>query len=203
MIAHTAAMLSSALATGTLFALAHVAAKGRVPYSSLRTNALILAASTFVLAATLLARAPSIGTLAVVWMIACCAAAAASDLQTGYVFDLPNAFALGVVLLFQIIGGNATGALLGLAVSGGALGVLYVVTRTRGIGLGDVKLGAVIGAGFGGTGALYALQAAFIAGGVIAAYRLLSGTGRRGDKLKFAPYLGGAAALVCMLGTFS
>ncbi len=204
MIAHASAAIAvSALTTGTLFALAHVAARGRVPYSSLGRNALILAGGTFVLAATLLARAPSIGTLAIAWMIACCAAAAASDLQTGYVFDLPNACALGVVLLLQIIAGNATVALLGVAVSGGALGALYVVTGSRGIGLGDVKLGAVIGAGFGAAGALHALQAAFIAGGVIAAHRLLSGTARRGDELKFAPYLSGGAALVCMLGAFS
>ncbi|MDQ6943875.1 MAG: prepilin peptidase, partial [Candidatus Eremiobacteraeota bacterium] len=72
---------------------------------------------------------------------------------------------------------------------GGSLLTLHVLTRGRGLGLGDVKLGTAIGAGFGPAAGLVALGAAFVLGGAFASWLLLTGRARRGDAIRFGPFL--------------
>ena len=84
-----------------------------------------------------------------------------------------------------------------IAVSG------WVYARTNpelpgGMGMGDMKLGAMLGAFLGWRLGLFALFVAVMAGGVVAAGLLLAGRKGRKDAVPFGPFLalGGAAALL-------
>lgn len=122
-------------------------------------------------------------------IVAGTAVAAITDMQTGLIYDaamLPTLlllFAAGAMhrQLPQCFGGTLAGA--------AALGSLYVFTRGRGIGLGDVKLGACMGAALGAAAGLTAIGIAFIAGGVAAVTLLASGRAFRKTEMRFAPYL--------------
>jgi leader peptidase (prepilin peptidase)/N-methyltransferase len=67
-----------------------------------------------------------------------------------------------------------------------------------GMGMGDVKLAAMLGAFLGWRLGLYALFVAVMAGGAVAAALLLAGRKGRKDAVPFGPFLalGGAAALL-------
>jgi len=58
-------------------------------------------------------------------------------------------------------------AFLGLAVVGGFLGGLYLLTRGKGMGLGDVELGALLGAILGWPLAVAALLFSFLLGAIL------------------------------------
>lgn len=114
---------------------------------------------------------------------------ALTDVQTGYVFDavtMPTWF--GLTLITTMTGTAAT-ALAGSAVVGGALLLVYVATRRRGIGLGDAKLGCCIGAALGPESGVHALQAACILGGLSAAGLLATRNASRSTPIAFGPYL--------------
>lgn len=115
--------------------------------------------------------------------------AAVTDLQTGLMYDAVTFPALLLLAIAACLGRQPAVALTG-AVAGGAIpGVLYALTRGRGIGLGDVKLGACIGCALGAAAAAYAWGAAFVAGGAVASALLLSGRAARGSHIRFGPYL--------------
>lgn len=131
--------------------------------------------------------------------IACGGVCALTDWQTGYVFDR-------VVLFAALICGAACLALgqleisaCGALISGGTLAVLYVATKRRGVGLGDVKLGALLGACIGRNRALPLLAIAFVLGGFVASALVISGCKRRTDTIPFAPFL---ALGGCIVGAF-
>ena len=131
-------------------------------------------------------------------------AAAAADARTGYIPDrLTRLTALGALALAASCGG-AVHACLGAFAVGGALLALYLLTSGRGLGLGDVKLGTAIGVGFGASAGLVALGAAFVAGGVYASWLLATRRARRGDTIRFGPFLaiGVVAAMVVPAGAF-
>jgi prepilin signal peptidase PulO-like enzyme (type II secretory pathway) len=121
--------------------------------------------------------------------MACAIVCAASDLATGLIFDAVTAFAALMILLAALAAGSASATTVGAFVCAGSLFALYVLTRGRGIGFGDVKLGAVIGAGCGGVTAIGAIAAAFIAGALWAAPLLVRKRLRPGDRVVFAPFL--------------
>jgi leader peptidase (prepilin peptidase) / N-methyltransferase len=112
-----------------------------------------------------------------------------TDVRCGFIYDrvlLPAAIGIVGVGLTDRNGSTvASGAL----TAGIALLALYVGTRRRGIGLGDVKLASVLGASIGAVGAIEMLAVAFILGGIVALWLLLSGRKRRGDTIAFAPFL--------------
>jgi len=96
---------------------------------------------------------------------------------------------------------------LGVIVCGGLLFAViaisgWVYARTNpelpgGMGMGDMKLGAMLGAFLGWRLGLFALFVAVMAGGAVAAALLLAGRKGRKDALPFGPFLalGGAVAL--------
>lgn len=114
-------------------------------------------------------------------------ACAYSDACTGYVFDVvtvPAAcavFALSAWATSLPSVAGAVSAALALPVT------LAFATRGRGIGGGDLKLAAVIGAALSPAAAFTAIDMGFIAGGIVAAVKLWAGTGER--EMRFAPYL--------------
>ena len=99
-------------------------------------------------------------------------------------------------------------ALLGAIICGGLLFIViavsgWVYARTNpelpgGMGMGDMKLSAMLGAFLGWRLGLFALFVAVMAGGVVAAGLLLAGRKGRKDAVPFGPFLalGGATALL-------
>jgi leader peptidase (prepilin peptidase) / N-methyltransferase len=87
-------------------------------------------------------------------------------------------------------------AVLGVLVGGGVFVVIIVVSR-GGMGGGDLKLGAMLGAFLGWQALLVALFVAVMLGGISAVALLVSGRLARKDAIPFGPFLalGGVVAL--------
>jgi leader peptidase (prepilin peptidase)/N-methyltransferase len=125
---------------------------------------------------------------------------AACDAACGYVFDsltLPCALLLFALALATK---SVVPFVLGAGTCAGSLLLLYALTRGRGLGLGDVKLACCIGGVSGPLGGLESLGAAFVLGGVYAAFLLVAKRATRGDELRFAPYLAAGMTLVLLYG---
>ncbi|HET9097708.1 MAG TPA: prepilin peptidase, partial [Candidatus Baltobacteraceae bacterium] len=86
---------------------------------------------------------------------------AACDAACGYVFDSITLPCLALLLLVSIESQTLAAFSVGVLVCGGALMMLYAVTRGRGLGLGDVKLACCIGAAAGAVGGVEAIGIAF------------------------------------------
>jgi leader peptidase (prepilin peptidase)/N-methyltransferase len=84
----------------------------------------------------------------------------------------------------------------GTLVGGGVFLVIIVGSR-GGMGGGDLKLGAMLGAFLGWKALLFALFVAIVSGGVVGAVLLAAGLRSRKDPIPFGPFLaaGGAMAL--------
>lgn len=95
-------------------------------------------------------------------------------------------------LLFRLAAG------LGVAVF---FGMIIVLTRGRGIGFGDLKLGAALGLWLGALGVIYALAAAFILGAVWGIGLLALGKKGLKDAVPFGPFLA-LGAILARLGVF-
>lgn len=90
-------------------------------------------------------------------------------------------------------------ALKGFLLAGGVLLVIYRLAR-GGFGLGDVKLGALVGVMMGFIPALVALQIAFVVGGLVAVALLGLRLRRLKDPIPFGPFLAGASAVSLLWG---
>src|SRR5581483_1601639 len=75
-------------------------------------------------------------------MLACVWMCAATDLQSGYVFDWVSLGSLPASLLLATQTHQLFDAVAGAGLGGGLMLVVYIATAGRGIGLGDVKLAA-------------------------------------------------------------
>jgi len=85
---------------------------------------------------------------------------------------------------------------LGIALGGGVFFVIIVASR-GGMGAGDMKLGAMLGAFLGWKIALFGLMVGVVVGGAWAVILMALGVRGRKDAIPFGPFLalGGAAAL--------
>jgi len=129
----------------------------------------------------------------------CAAIAAITDLRDGFIYDrltIPAAVLLAATACTR---DALPAAIAGALACGGALLILHGVTRGRGVGLGDVKLAAVVGAGLGLPYGLIAIGAAFVAGTCVALPLLVLRRVSRRDRLPFAPFIaaGTIAASFC------
>ncbi|HTV72423.1 MAG TPA: A24 family peptidase [Candidatus Acidoferrales bacterium] len=123
------------------------------------------------------------------------------DARTGFIPNRITYPTFAAILTAAVFAGGVVVSLTGALCVGGALLFLYLVTRRRGLGLGDVKLGVCIGAGLGPGAGMAALGASFIAGGTVGSYLLLSGRAGRKDAVRFGPFLlvGVTASLLAQL----
>lgn len=121
--------------------------------------------------------------------LACLVVCAASDLVTGLIFDAVTATAACGIVFSALVEQHVAVAVLGAFTGIVPLLGLYATTRGRGIGLGDVKLGGIIGAGIGSVDALGAIGTAFVAGAVCYAPLLVTRRMGRGDRVPFAPFM--------------
>ncbi len=97
-------------------------------------------------------------------------------------------------------GPDAPRALVGALLFGG--GLLLIALVSRGMGMGDVKLAAVIGMVMGSIGLAYvgvAAAAAIVLGGLGGIAALLIGRGRK-SAIPFGPYLAAGAVVAAFLG---
>ena len=144
---------------------------------------------------------------ALMFALAACRSTPLSDLLVAWLFLSALIALAGIDLEHQIIPdritlpGIAVGFLtsfLGTRVSG--LDSLLGILAGGGMGGGDMKLGAMIGAFLGYKLALLALFLAVILGGIVALGLLSTGIRRRKDPIPFGPFLAIAAAVVMLWG---
>ncbi len=118
------------------------------------------------------------------------------------VFPTLALFAVAIVVGDLVGGGvDAVDGGIGLALYGVPL-FLVAVAVPQGMGMGDVKLAALIGLVLGSFGLSYVGVAAgvgVIGGGIGALVALVLGAGRR-DQIPFGPFLAGGAVVAALLG---
>ncbi len=200
---HTALLLSCVLIANGVYVTAGVIA-GRqygLHFSVFRGMRLaILLAGTVIGCIAVLVTPNSLAEALLIAGFGAVVVGAACDVACGYVFDavtLPSVLAMLAVSLFAH---DAQGFAVGAASGGGVLAALYAITRGRGIGLGDVKLGCCIGGAAGALPGMEAIGIAFVIGGVYASYLLASRRATRETEIRFAPYLAAGMSLVVLHG---
>lgn len=130
------------------------------------------------------------------------------DIKHRLILDRVTLPALAVALVLAGVtpGLSIVRSLVGAAVVGGFFLVMHVVSR-RGIGLGDAKLGGLIGAitglafdGFTHLQAIDAVVAAVLFGGAVAILLLVTRLRSLKDPIPYGPFLCAGAALVMFQG---
>jgi len=130
--------------------------------------------------------------------LACLAASLLSAVLVAVLFfDLdhlliPDAFVVPCAILAFVLSATQhrmLDAVEGSAIAGGAFSFIYLATRGRGMGLGDVKLAAALGLALQVSSAVALVAASFIAGAAIALPVLVAGSRGRRDALPFGPFL--------------
>jgi len=128
----------------------------------------------------------------------CLAAALLSALLVAVLFfDLdhlliPDAFVVPCAILafaFSVTQHRVLEGLESAIVAGSTFLLIYLATRGRGMGLGDVKLAAALGLALQMSSAIALVAASFIAGAAIALPVLVAGSRGRRDALPFGPFL--------------
>lgn len=116
-----------------------------------------------------------------------------ADLKDQVIPDSMLVMALIAVILRDIYFQIPQGLLLTNLLSGlsawAFFSALYLITRKRGLGFGDVKLAFVMGFLLGYPGIVVALYAAFLSGAVIGLILILSKIKKLKSKLAFGPFL--------------
>jgi leader peptidase (prepilin peptidase)/N-methyltransferase len=132
------------------------------------------------------------------WLLA---AAAFIDLYSNVIPDLLNVigFAAGIVLGY-LEGPVAIGGYIAGLITGGGVLLAIALLSKGGIGGGDVKLMAVIGAYLGWRQALAVLFLAFVSGGAVAVLLVLSRKKGMKDIIPFGPFLGLAGVVTALFG---
>jgi prepilin signal peptidase PulO-like enzyme (type II secretory pathway) len=130
------------------------------------------------------------------------AVAGVVDARTGSIFDPLTAAVLATSLALSALDGSIGNGLAGAAAIGGALLFLHALSAGRGLGLGDVKLGAGLGMAFGFSGGITAMALAFIFGGAYGTWLLATRRASAGASIRFGPFIsaGAFAALLAPLG---
>ena len=125
------------------------------------------------------------------------AVAANVDAQTGYIFDSLTVAGVFGVTVAATLEGRALDSVGGALAAAGTMSLIWAITRGRGLGVGDVKLSALVGAAFGPLGGVTAIGLSFITGACVAVVRIFAGKARFGMSVRFGPYV--LAGSVCLL----
>ena len=88
--------------------------------------------------------------------------------------------------------------LVGALSGSGLLLLVWLLTRGKGIGLGDVKLMVPLGALLGVTGSIVVVWLSFIIGGVVGVWLLSLGRAHLKTAIPFGPFLCGSAIVVLL-----
>jgi leader peptidase (prepilin peptidase)/N-methyltransferase len=181
---------SLALTAGCWAGLAGIAwGRVRAYGVPLRPNAAAIGASAIMLTGSAAQAFSGTTTAVTAILLACVGVCAVVDLQTGYIFDRVLVAAAVVIGVAAMYAGNVQTAVIGACVGAVLPGLLYALSGGRAIGLGDVKLAALIGWGIGPVPAVHALLAAAVVGGVAAATLLAVRRATCGCAMPFGPFL--------------
>jgi len=150
-------------------------------------------------AAGIVAKSGLLEAMPAIVALACTAVCAATDLRAGYVFDVVTFPAMVIVVAAGAIGGRAEEVFVGGGTAAGVLLLLFALSRGRGMGLGDVKVAAVIGGGLGAVPSLVAIGIAFVFGAAVVCCALLLRKMKRDDAVRFAPYLATGALITTLI----
>jgi len=122
----------------------------------------------------------------------------AIDLQHQMIPDAITLPGIPVGLVINVATGRISwlDSVIGI-LAGGGLFLLIILASRGGMGGGDMKLGALLGAFLGWKALLFALFVAIVLGGAVGAVLLATGRRGRKDPIPFGPFLaaGGAMAL--------
>ena len=121
------------------------------------------------------------------------------DARTGSIYDPLTVSILLASLVLALVNGSVVDGCCGAAAVGAALLALHALSRGRGIGLGDVKLGTALGMALGPSGGLTAIALAFVFGGAYGAWLLATRRARRGTSIRFGPFMA-AGTFATLLG---
>jgi leader peptidase (prepilin peptidase)/N-methyltransferase len=121
------------------------------------------------------------------------------DARTGSIYDPLTVSMLLASLVLALVNGSVVDGCCGAAAVGTALLVLHAISRGRGIGLGDVKLGTALGMALGLSAGLTAIALAFVFGGAYGAWLLATRRARRGTSIRFGPFIA-AGTFATLLG---
>lgn len=125
------------------------------------------------------------------------AIAALVDARSGYIFDPIIVVGLLSTFAAAILQQRTLSTVVGAWIAGAIMLAIRLASRNRGMGLGDVKLGALLGAGLGPLDAAVGIGAAFVLGAGVASGLLVAGRIERGTRVPFGPYL--LAGSLCAL----
>lgn len=133
-----------------------------------------------------------------------CACAIGGILVAVLFFDLdhlliPDSFVIPCAVFafaFSLAQHRALAGLESAAIAGGSFGIIYLATRGRGMGLGDVKLAAALGLALQASAGVALIASAFLVGALTAMPVLVAGSRGRRDALPFGPFLVVAALLL-------
>jgi leader peptidase (prepilin peptidase)/N-methyltransferase len=136
------------------------------------------------------------------WLfVAALVAIAAIDLEHQIIPDAITLPGIVVGFLFSFIAASLPwlDSLLGVLAGGGIPFVVIVVSR-GGMGGGDMKLGAMLGAFLGYKLALVAIFSGVVLGGLVAGILLAKGLRARKDPIPFGPFLAGGGVVALLFG---
>jgi len=141
---------------------------------------------------------PSVNFLVACVLLPVLVALTAIDLDHQMIPDAITLPGIVVGLVINVVGRRISwlDCAIGILLGGGLFLVIILVSR-GGMGGGDLKLGAMLGAFLGWQALLVALFVAIVLGGAIGAVLLATGRRGRKDPIPFGPFLaaGGAMAL--------
>jgi leader peptidase (prepilin peptidase) / N-methyltransferase len=124
------------------------------------------------------------------------------DARTGSIFNPLTVTLFVSAIALAALDGRLLDGLGGCASVAGGLLFLHALSGGRGMGLGDVKLGAGLGAALGISAGITAIALAFIFGGVYSGWLLATKRATAGSSIRFGPFMaaGTYAALLAPLG---
>jgi prepilin signal peptidase PulO-like enzyme (type II secretory pathway) len=109
--------------------------------------------------------------------------------------SIPLAICLFAVNLF--LGADWKNLLLAVGAGGGFFILQYLVSRGKWVGDGDIRMGALLGAGLGWPFVVFAVFIAYILGGIVSAWLLISRRKKMQSRIAFGTFLalGGFVAM--------
>ena len=111
-----------------------------------------------------------------------------ADLKASIIPDWVVIPAIFISFLRLFESGRWTFALAGLA-AGAFFLILYLITKGKGLGFGDVKLGVLLGLFLGYPQVVVAIFLAFLTGACLAVILIIQGKKRFGQRIAFGPFL--------------
>jgi len=181
--------------------LSFVALRGRCRACGMRISwryPIVEVGTAAVLVLAWVAFGPSAEFLVACVLLPALVAMTAIDLQHQMIPDVVTLPGIPVGLVINVATGRISwlDSIIGILIGGGLFLVIILVSR-GGMGGGDMKLGALLGAFLGWKALLFALFVAIVLGGAVGAVLLATGRRGRKDPIPFGPFLaaGGAMAL--------